>query len=147
MAFFQDLGKKISNVTQDAAKKTSELFEVSKLNSAINTEKAAITELQKKIGATVYSLYTAGEPIPEALAADVQGISARLQNIADLENKIAEVKAETEKAREEAAAPEKTPESPSPVAKPDAQARFCTSCGASLDTGVLFCGKCGAKND
>ena len=38
MAFFQDLGKKITNAAQDASKKTTELLEISKLNSAITVE-------------------------------------------------------------------------------------------------------------
>jgi|WetSurMetagenome_2_1015567.scaffolds.fasta_scaffold375477_2 hypothetical protein len=180
MAFFQDLGKKISNVTQDAARKTSELIEISKLNSSINAEKSAIAELHKKIGVTVYSLYTTGEPIPDALAADVQGITAHLKTIDDLENKIADIKAEEEKSKADAAAASAAPATETPAqaaqpteaaqpaeAAPEAAAapapadpatraaepaaaapqakRFCTSCGAPLEPGVLFCGKCGAK--
>jgi hypothetical protein len=181
MAFFQDLGKKISNVTQDAARKTSDLIEITKLNSAINNEKSAIAELHKKIGVTVYSLYTTGEPIPDALAADVQGIAVHLGTITELENKIADIKAEEEKAKAAAAAAAAAPAaSAAPVAPVDAAPaepaqpaaaapapeeaaapvapaapaaveaepvvrRFCTSCGAPLEAGVLFCSKCGAK--
>jgi hypothetical protein len=164
MAFFQDLGKKISNATQDAAKKTSELIEVGKLNAAINNEKTAISEIHRKIGAAFYNLCQAGTPVPEALAADMQNITERLQNIANLENKIAEIKAEEAKEAAPASAPDAY--APAPAAAPEAApvpdlaadlapdlaaenpaapARFCTSCGAPLETGMLFCGKCGAK--
>lgn len=140
MAFFQDLGKKITNVAQDASKKTNELIEISKLNSSINAEKSAITETHKKIGVTIYSLYSAGEGVPDAVAADVQNIATRLQNITGLENKIAEVKAEADRSRAENAAA-------APVAAGAAGTKFCSSCGAPLDAGMLFCGKCGHKND
>lgn len=141
MAFFQDLGKKITNVAQDASKKTTEMIEISKLNSSINAEKTAIAETHKKIGVTIYSLYTAGETLPEAVVADVQSIASRLQSITTLENKIAEVKAESESARAEAAAA--TPG----AAAPAAGTRFCSGCGAALEAGMVFCGKCGHKND
>ena len=154
MAFFKDLGKKITDATQDAAKKTSELIEISKLNSAISAEKNAIAELHKKIGVTVYSLYTAGEPIPDALAADVQGISTHVQNITGLENKIADIKEEAEKAKANAQEEKQVPAAPaaSAPAEPadteeaESEKRFCTSCGAPLEPGMVFCGKCGTKN-
>ncbi len=56
MSFFKDLGNKITNAAQDASKKTAELIEISKINSSINTEKAAIIETQKVIGAKIYEL-------------------------------------------------------------------------------------------
>jgi hypothetical protein len=117
VAFFKDLGKKISNVTQDAAKKTSDLIEIAKLNSSINGEKIAISDLQRKIGAAVYGLFESGQPIPEALQADVQNIAGHLANITGLENKIAEIKASSAEPQEEpqSAAP---PESAAPPVPP-----------------------------
>jgi len=158
MAFFQDLGKKITNVAQDASKKTSELIEISKLNSAINTEKNAIAETQRKIGAAAYSLHMAGEPLPEPLLADIHSIAERLKNISDLENKIAEIKSESDKPDGETAAAAPAAAAPAADAAPAAAApeqpadaapaapRFCTGCGAPLEAGMLFCGKCGQKN-
>jgi DNA repair exonuclease SbcCD ATPase subunit len=150
MAFFQDLGKKITNAAQDASKKTSELIEISKLNSSINAEKSAISEVQKKIGGTVYGMFTAGEQLPASLLADVQTIAEKYQSITNLENKIAEIKAEAEKAKEEAAAQNQAAAAAAAYRAPGAApagTRFCTACGAPLDTGMVFCGKCGQKND
>lgn len=146
MAFFQDLGKKITNAAQDASKKTSELIEISKLNSSINTEKAAIVEIQKKIGSMVYDMFTAGEPLPEPLLVEVQSIAEKNQAITNLENKIAEIKAEAERYKEEQAQV-RAQQQPQPgQAAPAAGTRFCSGCGAPLEPGMVFCGKCGTKN-
>ena len=160
MAFFQDLGKKITNAAQDASKKTSELIEISKLNSSINTEKAAIVEIQKKIGGMVYDMFVAGEQIPEPLLAEVQTIAEKNQAIIGIENKIAEIKAEAERYKEEQArlaadaqaqqaqarAQAPAGQTPPPAA-PAAGTRFCSGCGAPLEPGMIFCGKCGTKNE
>ena len=138
MAFFKDLGSKITNAAQDASKKTAELIEISKLNSSINTEKAAITETQKKIGVMAYEMFVAGEQLPDAFAAELSSIAERNQSIIRLENKIAEIKAESERYKEaqaQASAAQKTGGS-----------RHCTSCGSPIDEGVQFCSKCGARN-
>ena len=157
MAFFQDLGKKITDAAQDASKKTNEMIEVSKLNGQINKEKAAITETEKKIGSLVYDMYVAGEPLPESLLAEVQLIAEKNRLIQDTENKIVEIKAEAERQKAEKAEhhAQAEPAQADPVQQPAQQpvaeaapaSRFCTSCGAPLEEGMLFCGKCGTKNE
>lgn len=156
MAFFQDLGKKISTAASDASKKTSEMIEISKLNSSISAEKSSISEVQKKIGILVYDLYTSGEQLPEILIADLQVIAEKNQNITGFENKIAEIKAEAEKHKEEAAAAaanaqeqrqQDAADTAPPAETPATGARFCKGCGAPLEPNMLFCGSCGMKND
>ena len=85
-------------------RKTAELIDISKINSSINTEKAAIIETQKVIGAKIYELYAAGEQLPEILNEDLASIADRNQTILNLENKIAEIKAEAERYKAEAEA-------------------------------------------
>jgi len=171
MAFFQDLGKKISTAASDASKKTSEMIEISKLNSSINAEKSSITEVQKKIGGLVYELFISGEQLSEVLVADLQIIAEKNQNIAGFENKIAEIKAEAERHKEEAALvaaaaqeqrqqqqaeaasqppvqqAEAASQPPEQQAPPAAGTKFCVGCGAPLESGMIFCGTCGTKND
>ncbi len=158
MAFFQDLGKKITDAAQDASKKTNEMIEISKLNGQINKEKAAITDIEKKIGGMVYEMFVAGESLPEVLLAEVQNISEKNRLIQDTENKIVEIKAEAERQKAEhatAAQPQEQAQ-PEPQQPEQAQAteagepaakRFCTNCGAPLEDGMVFCGKCGTKNE
>ena len=142
MAFFQDLGKKITDGVQDASKKTTELLEISKLNNAISAEKDGINADKIKIGEKMYSLFQNGEGVPDILAEDMQSINARLGKISEIEAKIADIKAaaEAEKAAKAAAAPA--------AGQPAAGGtRFCSGCGAPLAAGAVFCSGCGKKND
>lgn len=165
MAFFQELGKKIGEVAQDAQKKTSDLIEVNKLNSAIKDEKDAIAELHKRIGMTMYALYAAGDLVPESVAPDAESIAGKLRNIMNLESKIVDLKRdETKPAPAAANQPESQSgeASPDPVEPPSAQVpeeqgslfesaapapgtRFCTHCGSPLVPGMAFCGQCGQR--
>jgi len=153
MAFFQELGKKIGEVAQDAQKKTSELIEINKLNTAIKDEKEAIAELHRKIGLTMYASYAAGDPVPDVVSPDVAAIADKLRNIMSLEAKIVELKSDEAKQAAEsaqpAAAPDsgKTGESAATVGEPaaDTSVKYCTGCGAPLTPGVAFCSQCGQK--
>jgi membrane protease subunit (stomatin/prohibitin family) len=84
-------------------------------------------------------MFTAGDAIPEGFAPDVQNISTRLETITGLETKISDIKAAAEAGKaEKAAASAASGEKP-------ASGRFCSSCGAPLTEGVMFCGSCGKK--
>jgi hypothetical protein len=143
MAFFKDLGKKITEGVQDASEKASELVEVNKLNFAISKEKSAIDEVKKQIGEKVYALYKAGETFPAALSDEFKVIDTHLKTIVEFEAKISELKGETIAYQDEppvAATPTPT------AAEPSAPAgRFCANCGAKLVEGSTFCGECGQK--
>ncbi|NLN87113.1 MAG: zinc ribbon domain-containing protein [Syntrophomonadaceae bacterium] len=170
MAFFKDLGKKISEGVQDATDKASELVEVQKLNTAINKEKNTIDDIKQQIGDKIFSMYQSGQTVPDGLAADIQAIINQLQVIAGLEAKLREVKGEPPLAGQAQPAPaapvEPAPAAPAepaaPVesaapAEPDAEAtppadtapaaavKFCPECGAKLTEGTAFCGECGTK--
>jgi membrane protease subunit (stomatin/prohibitin family) len=145
MAFFKDLGKKITEGVQDASEKASELVEVNKLNFAISKEKGAIDDIYQQIGAKVFGMYQAGEIVPGSLSDEFNTISAHLQTIAGYEAKISEIKGEP--VAQPQAAPTAAPPTPTPAAAPaDASAaRFCGNCGAKLNEGSAFCGECGQK--
>lgn len=141
MAFFQDLGKKITEGVQDASKKTTELIEVNKLKSSISSEKDAINATKIQMGDKIFAMFNAGEAIPDNMTDDVQAIVARLEKITELEGKIEEIRlaSEAEKATRaaaSAAAPAGT-----------GSTKFCTGCGAPLAEGTVFCGKCGKKQE
>ncbi|MEQ8236100.1 MAG: hypothetical protein ABRQ23_04935 [Syntrophomonadaceae bacterium] len=92
MAFFQDLGKKITEGVHEASEKASEMVEITKINSAISKEKDAINEAKQQIGDKVYGMFKAGTALPEGLAEDFQNIDTHLQKIAEFEAKIASLK-------------------------------------------------------
>lgn len=119
MAFLENLGKKVGEAAQAAAKKSGELVEVTKLNVNINTEEDKIQKLYTQIGKTVFEKYAAsGEAIDEIREA-CEAITVHEQNIRGIREKIAEVKG----------------------------TKQCVGCGAEMEKTQVFCSKCGAKNE
>lgn len=161
MAFFENIGKKVSEAAQAAAKKSSELVEVTKLNSSINLEEDKIGKIHEQIGKIMYDKFTAGEEIfPEVneLCAEIR---VRGETVNELKLKILEVKnlricdqcgTELERniafcskcgAKQEPLKPSGETEEDTEEGK--ASSSFCPSCGATVDKGTAFCSKCGAK--
>lgn len=168
MAFFKDLGKKITEGVQDVTDKASELVEVQKLNSAITKEKNTIDDIKKQIGDKIFSMYQAGQPVPDAFATDIQAIINQLQVIVGLEAKIREIKGEpplagqaqpsptapvepdvpaelAPAAQVEHDAPAEPVAEATPPADASAPAKFCPECGAKHSEDTAFCGECGTK--
>ena len=139
MAFFKDMKEKLTESVQDVTKKTTELLEISKLNTAISTEKDAISAAKLQIGDKMFAMFKAGETIPEGITSDVQNIITRLETITGLETKISDLKAASEAGKVEQAA------ASAPSGEKPATGRFCSGCGAPLAEGVMFCGSCGKK--
>ncbi len=139
MAFFKEMKEKITEGVQDATKKTTDLLEISKLNSSISTEKDLINAAKIQIGDKVFAMYKAGESLPDGVADDLRNIETRLETITGLEQKINDIKsaAEAGKAERAAAAPQ--------AGEKPATGRFCSGCGNPLTEGVMFCGSCGKK--
>jgi RNA polymerase subunit RPABC4/transcription elongation factor Spt4 len=117
MAFFENLGKNIAGAAQAAAKKSSEIVGVTKLNMNINSEEDKIKALTVEIGKLVVEKFKAGETLAPELAEKCTVISEIEETIKGLREKIREVK----------------------------NIRICESCGAELERTITFCPKCGAK--
>jgi hypothetical protein len=146
MAFFKDLGKKITEGVQDASEKASELVEVNKLNFAISKEKGAIEDAKKQIGTKIFATYQAGGSVPEMLSADMADIDSHLQAVAGLEAKIRALKGVPEEpvVSEVQMQIASAPASAADVAV--SPGRFCSNCGARMVEGAAFCGECGQKS-
>lgn len=117
MAFFENLGKNIAGAAQAAAKKSSEMVGVTKLNMNINSEEDKIKVLTVEIGKMVIEKFKSGETLSPDLAEKCTAISEIEETIKELREKIREVK----------------------------NIRICDSCGAELERTITFCPKCGAK--
>ncbi|MGE5613946.1 MAG: zinc-ribbon domain-containing protein [Bacillota bacterium] len=119
MAFFEDLGKKVGKAAQAAAKKSSELVEITKLNANIGSETDKIQRLYNQIGKLVYEKYAeTGEADENVMTACVE-IAEHEKNIKELKKKIAEIKG----------------------------LKQCVNCGAEMENSQVFCSKCGARNE
>ncbi len=119
MAFLENLGKKVGEAAQAAAKKSGELVEVTKLNVSINSEEDKIQKLYTQIGKTVYEKFAASGMADDEVLESCNSIVAIEQNIKVLREKIAEVKG----------------------------TKQCVGCGIEMERSQVFCSKCGTKNE
>lgn len=119
MSFLENLGKKVGEAAQAAAKKSSELVEVTKLNANINSEEDKIQKLYAQIGRTIFEKFEQTGAAEDAVKEACEQIVAHKENIKALREKIAEVKG----------------------------IKQCINCGAEMERTQLFCAKCGTRND
>lgn len=119
MSFFNKLGKKIGEATQTATKKSSELMEITKLNSEIKSEKNKINEYYLEIGQKVYETYSEGDKIFEGFEEVFNKINNSKAKIQELNKRILEVK----------------------------NINICSNCGHELSKESTYCDKCGAKQE
>jgi len=117
MAFFENIGKKVGEAAQAAAKKSSELVEVTKLNMSINSEEDKIQKLYIKIGKKLYEDYVLNSELYPEFKEDCDAIIVHEQTIQGLKEKILETK----------------------------NVKICTGCGAESERSIMFCPKCGNK--
>ena len=92
MAFFDNIGKKVGDVAQSAAKKSGELIEINKLNSNVGKEEDDIESLYNEIGKQVYQRYLQDLLDNEEYRASCESIKGHEENIAALKAKIEEIK-------------------------------------------------------
>ena len=119
MAFLENLGKKVGEAAQAAAKKSGELVEITKLNVNINSEEDKVQKLYAQIGKSVYDKFCQTGAAEDYIKEACEAITVHDQNIKALREKIAEVKG----------------------------TKTCVGCGADMEKTQVFCSKCGARND
>lgn len=114
MAFFDELGKKITQGGQVALQKTKDMADVARLNSMIADEEKRINNNYYQIGKLYASLH----------AADCEGdFVGMIQAIREAESKIADYRQQIQDIR---------------------GVKKCEKCGAEVDAGAAFCNACGA---
>lgn len=98
MAFLDNLDtirEKAAEAAQAAARKTKQLAEIAKTNVSIHVEEDKIKKAQQELGKLYYRDYVVGEELDEAEYLPwCQQIDEAKQTIADLQDYIAEVKAQ-----------------------------------------------------
>lgn len=117
MGFFDDLGKKISDVSQGAVAKGKELADIAKLNSSIAEEERHIKEAYIEIGKAYFEKHA--NDCDSEFAASITQIETSLDKIKDLRAQIVEIKGVT----------------------------TCSNCGAEVPKNSAFCPACGSKVD
>lgn len=115
MAIFDNLGKKITDKTQNVARGAKEFTDVARLNSLISDEQRKIAGLYDQLGKLYYQ--TAESDPDTALGRICLAIDASNQRIAKHNEEINQIKG----------------------------LRRCSKCGADVPLTSAFCGECGTK--
>lgn len=150
MAFFDDISKKITDVTSNAAQKTREMSEISKLNSAVNEEEAKINNAYLQIG----RLYCANhsEDYEDSFGVFVNAVKESEKKIIDMKAQIREIKGIATCTKCGQDIPNNvafcsfcgTP-APAPKVTVDPNSVFCPGCRAAVPKGMRFCTNCGYR--
>jgi len=151
MAFFDELGKKISKTGSDAAQKAKNMAETVRLNGLISDEEKRIKDLWAQIGKQYCQIH--GEsPAPE-FAAYVADVNQANMNIDSYEAEVRRIKGVVTCDNCGGAVPSTAPfcstcGSPVKVAPPPAPpvgGNVCANCGTHLSATQAFCTGCGSK--
>lgn len=115
MAFWEQMGKKISDAGQGAAQQAKNFSEVTKLNSSISEKEKKISQLYLAIGEAYYAQHK-DDPSAEQLdkVGEVKALAAEIEKC---RNEINRIKG---------------------IVK-------CPNCGAEVSAGSAFCNSCGTK--
>ncbi len=114
MAFFDDLGKRISQAGQSVVQKTQDMSEVSRLNSVIGESEKQIESEYLKIGKLYVAMHAADhEPDFDGMVNAIRDAEARIR---ESREQIQRIKGLVK----------------------------CEKCGAFVESSVAFCSTCGA---
>jgi len=152
MAFFDEIGKKISQTTQDVVQKTKDTTETLKLNNMISDEEKRIKNLYTEIGKAYFELHS--DSCEEALKPYIDGIKDAHAKIGEYSEQVKRLKGIGKCPNCGADVPNTAPfctncglkmniQSANPAA--NTSVAHCTGCGSPLNPGSAFCTKCGKK--
>ena len=152
MAFFDDLGAKLSKTGQKTMQKANELADITKLNMRTNELNRNIQDLYAKVGEQYYALHgTEPEAAVAGLCAEITAAKAEIEQIRVDIQRIKQIKVCPSCGYENpsdasfcckcsAALPELAPKQAAAPTGP-----VCPNCGSPLMEGAQFCTKCGTR--
>ena len=115
MAFFEDLGKKLTKVGEAAAEKTKEVAEFTKANAKILDVQNKLDKAYIEVGKKYLELHPANDE--EEMEAVVNAVYALEDQLKELRRQLQELKGTVK----------------------------CDVCGTDCDNNDVFCKKCGAE--
>jgi hypothetical protein len=119
MDFWDDVYKKVSDAANYTAKETGKLTETAKLRFNLMREKSRLEEAYKAIGEICYKQFKSGESDEHVLAKAYDKVEASIVEIERINTQINDLK----------------------------NTKECVSCEYKLDKEMVFCPKCGAKQE
>ena len=149
--FFNELGKKLSDVGSTAMQKTKEFSDITKLNSAISEEERNQGNLYTQLGKIYYD-----QDAPEDIYKDtVEALKSSMAKVTELKEQLKAIKkvrtcesCGTEIANDAVFCPKcgaKLPEVLPPQPEEKNDANKCQNCGKELEEGAQFCPDCGTE--
>lgn len=149
MAFFDDLGKKISQAGQTAVQKTKEMTDIARINGAISDEEKKVNNNYFQIGKLYVAMHTTD--YENDFAGMIAAIKESEIKIRDYRQQIQDIKGvvRCEKCGAEVASNVAfcsscgTPMPKQASAVLDENAVKCTGCGAMVSKNMRFCTSCG----
>jgi hypothetical protein len=117
MTLINNLGKKLGGIAQNAAKKSGDVVEITKLNLNINSEEDSIKKVFYEMGKYCYEGFERGEVTDEILIEFCNKIKEHKEIICSYNAKINQIK----------------------------NIVICPSCGSEVEKIYTFCGKCGKE--
>ncbi len=147
MAFLDDLGKKISQTSQDVVQKTKDTAEILKLNSTISDEEKKLNNLYLQIGKIYYEKYK--ENPDDSLAALIDSVAQTQTRLYNLGEQVKRLKGMVSCQNCGAAVPYGAPFCSACGSKMNVHqqplSNRCASCGTALSPDAAFCNVCGTK--
>jgi len=162
-----ELFDKLGAFARNAADRTGDMVEVSRINRRIAGEQKKILEAMSRLGDHCWGLYAAGETLEEGAAAICAEIQAIQDGIDAMEKEIEAIRADQTPLTGEAPEPALCPscggaceagdrfcqwcgkELTEAAAEPEAEAEpapvLCPQCGVECQPGAAFCKACGAR--
>lgn len=155
MAFFERLGKKISDAGHGAAQSGRNAMDIAKLNGSINEKHKEIAQGFSALGEEYYRLHK--EDAEYALASAVNNISVLYAQIQDCEEQIKTIRGVVKCPNcggdislsaafcSACGAPAPTRKAPSAPAAPPEGTRECPNCHKFMPVDNKFCTGCGTR--
>lgn len=134
MAMFDSLKDTLNKGVAAVSVKSETLVESSRIKSAISNAQKRMTGEINELGAKFYNSWKAGQASVDAFAGEFASIQGIENEIAELNARLEQIKAEEDKILGAA-------QKPAGSAAPGSI--FCTSCGKALPAGSRFCDGCG----
>ena len=114
MAFFDEIGKKLSHTGQMAVQKTKEMADIAKLNSSLSDEEKKINNAYYQIGQLYFDLHS--EDFEPDFEVFITQLKESQNNVENLKKQIQDIKG----------------------------VKRCTTCGAEIPNNSTFCSSCGS---
>lgn len=153
MAFFEQLGKKLTDAGQGVAQQTKNFADVTRLNNEISTKEKRITQLYQVVGQAYYERHS-DAPAPEH-EKEVAEIKALFSEIGQFREEIKQIKGIVKCPNCGADVPlqaafcnacgAKMGAAPTQPAAPSENTKICPACGAASPRDNQFCTHCGVK--